>query len=180
MEDHEIIHMYFERNEDAIRYTAEKYGRYCMSLSMNILENEQDAEECVSDTYLRTWNSIPPERPACFRLFLATIVRRLSLSRWRYNTAERRNKQMTVALEELEECIPVREEDNGTLGGLINDFLNTLSSVDRIMFVQRYWYTLSVEEIGREVGLSKNAVWTRLHRIREKLRLYLIERGYQA
>lgn len=178
MEDHEILDMYFERNEDAIKYTAEKYGRYCMSVSMNILDNEQDAEECVSDTYLQTWRSIPPARPNCLRLFLATIVRRLSLNRWRNNTAQRRDQQMTIALEELEECIPSRDEDDGRLGMLINGFLGTLSATDRIIFLQRYWYTLSAEEIGREVGMSRSAVWTRLHRLREKLRVYLTERGY--
>ena len=110
MQDDRIIELYFARDEQAIRHTADKYGSYCMAVSMNILQCEPDAEECVNDTYLKTWNSIPPQRPSSLRYFLATITRNLSFNRLRAKHAERRNVDLEVSLDELEECLPAPTE----------------------------------------------------------------------
>ena len=181
MEDIRIIDLYFARDEQAIRHTADKYGAYCTAVSMNILHSEPDAEECVNDTWLKTWNSIPPTRPASLRLFLATIVRNLSLNRWRTWHSRKRNKDLEVSFSELEACIPAPDDsDRGELTELINEFLEGLSREDRVIFVRRYWYSLTAAQIGKEMALTENAVWVRLHRTREKLRDYLKERGYSV
>ena len=182
MEDNRIIELYFARDEEAIRHTADKYGAYCTAVSMNILHSEPDAEECVNDTYLKTWNSIPPTRPNSLKLFLARIVRNLSINRHRALHSDKRDKDLEVSLTELESCFPspdnLPEGDSG-LVDLLNEFLEKQSKVDRIIFVQRYWYSLTAAQIAAEQGLSENAVWVRLHRTREKLRTFLIERGYK-
>ena len=180
MEDQHIVDLYFARDEQAIRHTADKYGAYCTAVSMNILHSEPDAEECVNDTYLKTWNSIPPSRPASLKLFLARITRNLSLNRYRAMHTDKRNSDLEVSLSELETCIPAPEDgDGGELVELLNQFLEGQSKTDRILFVQRYWYSLSAAEIGQEQGMTENAVWVRLHRTREKLRAFLEERGYR-
>ena len=180
MEDHRIIELYFARDEQAIRHTADKYGAYCTAVSMNILHSEPDAEECVNDTYLKTWNSIPPTRPGSLKLFLAKITRNISLNRFRQLHADKRDKDLEVSMSELETCIPAPEDGGGgELVELLNEFLEKQSKTDRVLFVQRYWYSLSAAEIGEEHGMSENAVWVRLHRTREKLRAFLEERGYR-
>ena len=181
MEDLDIIELYFQRDEQAIRHTADKYGAYCTAVSMNILHSEPDAEECVNDTWLKTWHAIPPTRPASLRLFLATIVRNLSLNRWRSWHSEKRDKRLEESFNELESCFPAPDDgDRGELTELLNSFLAELPKKERIIFVQRYWYSLSAAQIGEEVGLTENAVWVRLYRTREKLRTYLTERGYHV
>lgn len=180
MEDVQIIDLYFARDEQAIRHTAEKYGPYCMAVSMNILHSEPDAEECVNDTYLKTWHTVPPTRPDSLRLFLAKIVRNLSLNRWRAWHTEKRERDLEISMTELKDCIPAPDDgDRGELVRLLNEFLEGQSKNDRIMFVQRYWYSLSAAQIGEELGMSENTVWVRLHRTRERLRAYLEERGYR-
>lgn len=182
MEDDRIIELYFARDEQAVRHTADKYGAYCTAVSMSILHSEPDAEECVNDTYLKTWNSIPPTRPHSLKLFLARITRNISINRHRALHSEKRNRDLEVSLSELEPCFPSPEDMNGgggELTELLNEFLEGLPKTDRVMFVQRYWYSLTAAEIAAEVELSENAVWVRLHRTREKLRAYLTERGYQ-
>lgn len=180
MEDMQIIHLYFARDEQAIRHTADKYGAYCTAISMNILHSEPDAEECVSDTYLKTWNSIPPTKPDSLKLFLAKIVRNLSLNRWRSWHSDKRNRDLEVSMTELETCIPAPDDGNkGELIALLNEFLEGQSETDRKIFVQRYWYSLTAAQVGEELGLSENAVWVRLHRTRERLRAFLEERGYR-
>ena len=181
MQDERIIELYFARDEQAIRHTADKYGAYCTAVSMNILHSEPDAEECVNDTYLKTWNSIPPTRPASLRHFLATIVRNLSINRLRARHADKRDPEMEVSLTELEECIPApTEETEGELTALINEFLGKQSKTDRIIFVRRYWYSLSDTQIAEEMGMTRNAVSLRLSRTRERLRICLSERGYRV
>ena len=181
MEDDRIIELYFDRDEQAIRHTADKYGAYCTAVSMNILRSEPDAEECVNDTYLKTWNSIPPTRPHSLKLFLARIVRNLSLNRHRDLHSDKRNRDLEVSLSELEPCFPVLDsgDDGGVLGDLLNEFLDQQSKEDRIVFVQRYWYSLSAADIAEEQGLSENTVWVKLHRTRERLRIFLNERGFK-
>ena len=183
MEDQRIIELYFNRDEQAIRHTADKYGPYCTAVSMSILHSEPDAEECVNDTYLKTWNSIPPTRPVSLKLFLARIVRNISINRHRALHSEKRDKDLEVSLTELEACFPAPEDlptGRGTpIIDALNEFLAACSKTDRVIFVQRYWYSLSAAQIAEEHKMSENAVWVRLHRTRERLRAYLIERGYK-
>ena len=182
MEDLHIIELYFARDEEAIRHTADKYGPYCTAVSMSILHSEPDAEECVNDTWLKTWNSIPPTRPHSLKLFLARITRNLSINRLRALYSEKRNKDLEVSLTELEPCFPAPEDlpgGGGELVELLNEFLEKQNKMDRVVFVQRYWYSLSTAQIAEEHRMSENAVWVRLHRTRERLRAYLTERGYK-
>ena len=182
MEDNRIIELYFSRDEQAIRHTADKYGPYCTAVSMSILHSEPDAEECVNDTWLKTWNSIPPTRPHSLKLFLARITRNLSINRHRALHSDKRNKDLEVSLSELEPCFPAPDDLNGGGGELVellNEFLEKQTKTDRVIFVQRYWYSLPTAQIAEEQGMSENAVWVKLHRIRERLRDYLIERGYK-
>ena len=182
MEDNRIIELYFSRDEEAIRHMADKYGAYCAAVAMSILHSEPDAEECVNDTYLKTWNSSPPTRPHSLKLFLARITRNISINRHRALHSDKRNRDLEVSLSELEACLPDSDNMNGgggELGALLNEFLGKQSKVDRIVFVQRYWYSLSAAEIAAEQGMSENTVWVKLHRTRERLRNYLTERGYK-
>ena len=180
MNDHEIIELYFARDEAAIKETDKKYGAYCMSVAQNILKSTPDAEECVNDTYLKTWNAIPPERPKVLKAFLACIVRRLSLNRYNSWHTAKRDRNLEVAFEELSESIPVRDEDVGDLPHLLNVFLSGLDVTERRILVRRYWYAMTPAQIAKAEGLSTNAVTVRLYKTRNKLRLFLIERGYSV
>ena len=179
MDDRDIIALYFARREQAIAESEKAYGRYCMAVSMNILGREADAEECVNDTWVRAWNSIPPENPRSLKAFLGCIVRNLSLNRLR----DRKNADMTLALDELTECLPAADDgmiDGGELISTINRFLGTLPAVDRRLFVGRYWYAHPIPTLAKAYGLTNNNASVRLHRIREALRTYLEERGYSV
>ena len=178
MTDHEIIELYFARDEAAIAETDKKYGSYCMSIAQNILKSTPDAEECVNDTYVRTWNAIPPERPNALKVFLACIVRRLSINRYNSWHTAKRDKNMEVAFEELSESIPMRDEDAGDLPQLLNDFLEALDPVERRILVRRYWYAMPPAKIAALEGISQNAVNVKIYKTRNKLRLFLKERGY--
>lgn len=181
MEDNQIIDLYFARSEQAIQETDNKYGRYCYRISYNILENQEDAEECVSDTYMAAWKSIPPTRPKMFTAFLGKISRHISLDRWRKMSAGKRGGGETaLALEELGECIADSNSPEKTLRtkefrAAMNRFLSDLSATDRILFVSRYWYLRSAQYISEKTGLAEPAVRTRLFRIRAKLRRFLTE-----
>ena len=183
MEDIEIIDLYNRRIERAISETDVKYGTKCRWLSNNILNSVPDCEECVNDSYFTVWNKIPPEMPQSLCAFLLKIVRNLSLKRYEYNTAEKRNSHYDQALDELEFEISDNnspEEDMlaRELGQEINSFLRTLPEKQRNIFLQRYWYGCSVKSIASEQGMSAHNVTVRLGRIREQLRKYLDSRGY--
>ena len=180
MDDFSIIELYWRRDENAIAETARAHGRFCLGVSMNIVGNRADAEECVNDTYLRTWNSIPPQRPTSLRAFLGRIVRNLSIDRYRENHAACRNADLTVALDELASCLPAPDEAQGELVALLEAFLYTEAMLDRQLFVGRYWHAYPVKELARHYGLTANAVSLRLSRVRERLRAYLEERGYRV
>ncbi|MBE6559211.1 MAG: sigma-70 family RNA polymerase sigma factor [Ruminococcaceae bacterium] len=180
MEDHEIIDLYFARNEQAIMETDKRYGAACMRVSLNILNSRLDAEECVSDTYLRVWNSIPPQRPTYFRAFVLRIARNLSLQRFRNLHRQRRNRDLELALEELETCIVAPEDRSAELAEHISDFLEMQTKEDRLLFMGRYFHGCSVQELAEKCGMSANNASVRLHRIREKLRVFLSERGYDV
>lgn len=176
--DEEIVELYFARDEQAIAETDRKYGKVCMQVSMNIVESRPDAEECVSDGYLKTWHSIPPTRPASLCAFVCRIVRNLSINRLRDMKAERRNRDLTLSFEELESCISVDESHADVLPGLISSFLESLEETDRKLFMGRYFHATPVKELAKLYGLTPNAVSLRLHKTREKLRLHLEEGGY--
>ncbi len=176
--DREIIELYFARDERAISETERTYGRACLRVSMGILESYSDAEECVNDTYLRTWETIPPARPASLLTYLCRIVRNLSIDRLRSMNASKRSRGMTVSFEELEECIPMRENAAGELAEVLSAFLRGESERDRALFLGRYWYAIPVKTLAVEWDMSPTAVSLRLGRIRGRLKAYLEERGY--
>ena len=176
--DAEIVALYLSRNEAAIEHTDRNYGAYCMSVAMNILNNRSDAEECVNDTYLQAWRSIPPQRPTVLRLFLGKITRRLAIDKYRSNKS--RNRDFEVALEEISEFLPAPEEDDGTLPTLLAEFLTTLPAEERNLFVLRYYHGHTVARLSKAFGMKPNNLSARLYRTREKLRGYLSERGYHV
>lgn len=184
MEDRDIVNLYWQRNQDAIRETAFKYGSYCKSIAKNILGNNEDAEECVNDTYLKTWNSIPPHRPYILSTYLGKITRHLSFDRFRYKNASKRGKgTISIVLDELAECVSgnesVEEEFNKQqLIEEINAFLNSIPREKCNIFLSRYWYANSVSDIAKQFGMTENNVSVTLNRLRKKLKTYLTERGY--
>ncbi len=176
--DAEILDLYFTRDERAIKESDRRYGVACMGLSMNILNSRPDAEECVNDTYLKAWNTIPPTRPQSLRGYLLRIVRHLSLNRLRDLTAAKRSRDLTVSFSELEDCLPVREEFSAELSMLLSDFLKKQEETDRRLFLGRYWYAVPVKRLATEHGVTVGLVYKRLERTREALRVYLSQRGY--
>ena len=181
MEDIRIIELYFSRDEQALRETADKYGAYCMAVSMNILRSQPDAEECVNDTYLKVWNAIPPARPRVLSAFLSRITRNLALDRYRTKRRQKRDGEFTVMLSELGDCIPAPEETDATeLLAHIKEFLRELEDTDRNLFAGRYFHAYEVQRMAEAYGLTPNAASLRLYKTREKLRVYLNERGYSV
>lgn len=184
MEDSTILDLYFARDEQAVAETATKYGAYCFSLANSILPNKQDAEEAVSDTYWKTWNAIPPHRPAVFKLFLAKITRNVSFTRWRNLTADKRGGgEMALVLEELSSCIAapggVEDELNRKeLAKAIRSFLDTLPAREQDIFLRRYFFVEESEAIARRYGMKTATVLRTLSRTRMKLKKYLTQEGY--
>ena len=183
MEDRNIIALYWQRDEAAIAATKTKYGAFCRSIAWQILQNREDTDECESDTYLRVWESVPPERPRQFSAYLGAIARRLSLDRWRRRHAESRGGgQVELSLEELGECIPdgypVEQQIEGAeTAALVTRFLRTLPRTECDVFLRRYWYLDSVEQIARRYGFSESKVKMMLKRTRDKLRTVLEQEG---
>lgn len=182
MTDNEIIELFFSRKEQAINELDSKYGKACYSLSYSIVGSKQDAEECVSDSYLGVWNTIPPNRPNILKAFVLKIVRNISLSRYRENTAIKRNSAFDTPLHELEEslCTANTTEEmilEAELTELINNFLSKLSKQNRILFMRRYWFCDSYAEISARTGLSEKNISVRLTRIKNQLRVYLNNKG---
>lgn len=181
MDDQAIIALFFDRLEQAIIELDRKYGKTCHSISYNILNNTQDAEECVNDAYLGTWNAIPPQRPNPLLTFLCKIVRNLSIMRYHANTAMKRNSSYDIALDELKGTLlspttPESELDAKTLAELLNRFLDGLSEENRVIFMRRYWFSDTCAQIGERVGLTEKNVSVRLARTRKRLRDYLKEK----
>lgn len=185
MDDQGIIRLYWERNERAIIESASKYGAYLRSIAGNILNNEEDIEECVNDTWLRAWEAIPPARPSRLSVFFGKITRNLSFDRYRYiNRDKRGNGAIGLVLDELKDCVSGKDDPESTyeakeLMREINSFLNSLSEERRAMFILRYWYADSISSIAGYLGLSENNVSVSLSRIRSKLQEHLIERGFK-
>lgn len=183
MDDGKILALYQNRSEEAITETAKKYGRYCHAVAYAILRSEENAEECVNDTYLRAWNAIPPKCPARLQTFLGKITRNLALNRWEKLSAEKRGAgKITEIIDELAECIPARENTEQAVEAmairdLLNRFLETLPAETRKIFVRRYWYMSAVKEIAADYALSESKVSVTLFRTREKFRALLEQEG---
>lgn len=181
MDDEKIIELFFVRSEQAIKELDRKYGRKCHAVSYNILNNHQDAEECVNDAYLGAWNAIPPAKPDPLLAFVCKIVRNVSLKRYERNTAAKRNSRYDASIEELGDCFAyaesVEEEiSKRELVKVIEAFLDTLPKESRVIFLRRYWFCDTYADIARRVGMSEKSVSVRLVRIRKALREYLSER----
>ena len=186
MTDEKIIELYCERSETAIEETDRKYGAYCFQISNNILNCREDSEECVNDTWLKTWDSIPPTKPQCFRLFLAKIVRNLSFNKYKAkHTDKRGNGEISLILDELEECIAEKSAVEEfflakELKKTINAFVSALPERECNIFVRRYFYSDSIKDISKRYGLSENNIRVMLNRTRNKLKARLEKEGYSA
>ena len=182
MNDEKIIELFFERSEEAIKALDVKYGKVFRALSFKILNDRQDAEECVNDSYLGTWNAIPPAKPSPLLAFVCKIVRNVSLKRYERNAAAKRNGFYNVALEELEDCLasPTTVEEEiaeRELTEMIEEFLDSLSKENRVIFLRRYWFSDTYADIANQVGITEKNVSVRLTRLRKELRKYLLKRG---
>ena len=184
MRDEEIIDLYFARNEQAIQATMETYGGYCGKIAGNILHNDADVEEVLSDTWLCTWDAIPPQRPQYLRLFLGKITRNLALSRWRSITADSRGGgEIFLALEDLGECVgensnPEAVLQTKQLSDSISLFLKSEPQNSRVIFLRRYYYLESSKQIALQLGVSDTSVRMALTRMRKRLKAYLKKEGY--
>lgn len=183
MKDQEIIDLYWQRDETAIVRTSEKYGSYCHTIACNILSREEDAEECVNDTWLGAWKSMPPHRPDRLSAYLGKITRNLSLNRLRQYTAEKRGGTQTdLALSELEDCIPApvtveQIAEENVLTAAINRFLHAQPEQKRNIFIRRYWYLCPIREIARAYAISESKAASALFRMRGELKAYLEKEG---
>ena len=183
MDDSVIIELFFERNENAINETDKKYGHLCYSLASSILSNNEDAEECINDTYLSVWNDIPPTRPLNFMAYICKIVRNLSLKRVDYNKAMKRNTDLNISFSELEDVLPDNrigtEIGNEDIGKLISTFLYGEKPEIRNVFIRKYWFFDSIEDIAIRYSFTESKVKNILYHTRIKLREYLQKEGIE-
>ncbi len=181
MEDREIVALYFARQESAIACTQEKYGRLLLALSQRITEDPQDAQECVNDTYLQAWQRIPPQAPVHLGAWLVKITRHISLNRCRRDQARKRSAVVTELSQELQQCIPGRLDavdlENRALREALIRFLGSLDGTARYIFIRRYFFAESLQEISRQTGRSENNLASVLFRVRNKLRAQLEKEG---
>lgn len=184
MEDGQIIDLYFSRDEDAIRQTEAAYGGKLYNLSYRILWNREDAEESVSDTYMKAWDTIPPQRPVHFFAYIAKICRNLALKRVDWKNAQKRSAEIVALTQEMEGCIPDASQDARIeareLGRLLDAFLRTLTPENQMVFLRRYWYADTVAQIAARYGIGQSAVQMRLSRTKGKLAAYLAKEGIQV
>ncbi len=184
MEDKDIVDLYWARDELAIKQTKDKYENYCGKIAYNILFDFEDAKECVNDTYLKTWDSIPSNRPSKLGLYVGKICRNLAINMFeKYSAQKRAGTQTVLALDELSNCLGDKDNvqeyvDYSLLKDSINDFLKKQKKQNRIIFVRRYFYMSSIEEIAKEYGMSLSNVKMSLKRTRDSLKDYLIKQGY--
>lgn len=182
MDDSMIIDLFFERSQSALSETERKYKSFIYSIALNILSVKEDAQECENDTYLKLWNSIPPQRPDNFRAYIGKITRNSAISILRYNKASKRDSGAYVLLSELEDCLPDfsgtdSEADGKYLSELISFWLKTLSDEQRVLFVKRYWYGESISALSEQTGKSPARISSQLFSLRKKLKKELIEKG---
>ena len=184
MEDFEIVEMYWDREENAIAQTDRKYGKYCRKIAYSILFDREDTEECVNDTYLQTWNSIPPQRPEKLSTYVGKICRNIAINLYdKMSAAKRGGTQTDACLDEMAEVVGRSSDVEETLDltlltDAINKFLRRCEKQTRIIFVQRYWYMVPVSRIAAENNISESKVKMTLLRTREKLKEFLQEEGY--
>lgn len=184
MNDKEIMFLFEQRSEEAIKETEKKYGAYCSRIAYGILRNEEDVKECLNDTYLQAWNSIPPNNPENLATYLGKITRNLSINKARNQKRKKRGGgQVELALEELEGCIPSvkgnaeQRLEHREIKRVINGFLAEQPERERIVFVQRYWYLLSIREIASQQEISESKVMSLLFRQRKRLKKVLEKEG---
>lgn len=182
MEDQQIVELYWQRDESAIAETECKYGTFCLGIAMSLLSNSEDAKECVNDAFYQAWSLIPPERPEKLRPWLGRIVRNISISLWRKNHRKKRYSGVEEILSELEEAvassIPIeREVESAELGQVINAWLKALPRDDRVLFVRRYWYGISLNGLAQESNIPPKRLAQRMYRLRLALRAFLEKEG---
>lgn len=182
MEDKQILDLLWQRSEQAIDALIGRFGSLLQRICMNILGDPQDAQECVNDTYMAVWNAIPPKKPNPLTPFVCRTGKNIALNRLRRNTAQKRNSQYDLSLEELEPYLGTAAVDETLdareLGQLVDRFLGSVKRDNRVIFLRRYWFGDSVTSIAQEMGMTENAVSVRLNRTREQLRTYLQKAGY--
>ena len=183
MDDASIIRLLFERNEQAVEELKNSYEKLCFYIAGNILSQKEDQEECVNSAYMDVWRSIPPNRPDNLKTYLCKLVKNCAINRHKYNTAAKRNSDFSVSLDELAECIPdgkhIEERiTDEQLGKAISSFLRTQPDKYRRVFVRRYWYSDTVEEIAALYDMNVKTVATYLFRVRKKLKAFLQKEGY--
>ena len=184
MEDNEIVELYWQRDENAIRESDSKYGAYCFAVADNILHSKEDSEECVNDTWLKAWNTMPPQRPNKLRMFLAKITRNLSFNRYNARSAEKRGGgEIAAVLDELAECLESESDVAGEYEGkeleqYIRSFVRSLPERDGNVFVRRYFFAEPVRKIAERYGLTANHVMVILSRMRAKLKANLKKEGF--
>ena len=182
MDDKQIIELYFERNEQAIKETETKYGAFCHRIAMNILGIHEDAEECVNDTYYSVWKQIPPTVPEVFKVYLGRITRNLSISRFRAMRAKKRYSSMEIMLSELSDCVPSSSNVEQTieviqLSDYISEWLDSLPEEDCALFVRRYWFGDEVQELAKKCGITAAKMAQRMLRLRKSLKAALEQKG---
>lgn len=183
MEDQEIYALYFKRNEQAIAATHQKYGSWCRGIAHRILNNKEETDECVSDTYLTVWNNIPPQRPQIFRAWLGKITRNLALTRYRHMSAAKRGGGETpLVLSELSYCVSGNPGADQNLEAkevtrIINQFLDSLNETQRNIFMRRYWHMAPIAEIAKVYHMSESKVTSMLFRQRKQLKVLLEKEG---
>ena len=181
MEDTAIIDLYWQRSDQAISETDRKYGRYCHRIALNICTDHEDAEECVNDTLLKTWDTIPPQNPAHLLVYLMKICRFAAYGILDKRKAAKRNAEVVVLSDELMACIPASmsstEIPDEALGATLNRFLQSLKTEERMLFLKRYYLQEPLRQVASESGISESNAKVRCHRIRKKLKRFLQEEG---
>jgi len=185
MQDAQIIELYWNRDEQAIMVSDIHYGVYCRRIAINILTNYEDAEECVSDTWYRTWESVPPQKPVSLAAFFGRVVRNLSISRFRANHAQKRFSGITVLLSELDDCVPSNEHTTQVVEGkllveTIDRWLAELTTDDRVLFIRRYWFGDAVSLLAEKRKITPNQMAQRMLRLRKSLKLALEKEGIET
>lgn len=182
MDDEKIIELYWQRSEEAISETQNKYDAYIRKIALNVLNSKSLAEECANDTYFAAWNSIPPNRPKHLSAFIGKIARNKALDRYAYSKRDKRNNQFDVFLSELGDCLADNKAQDdfneGILSESINTFLAGLPSKYRKVFIRRYWYFSSINDISKVYDINENTVKTILFRTRQALKEYLENEGF--
>ena len=183
MDDHAIMDLFFKRQEIALSKSEEKYGKRMHNVAYNILNSDEDAQECVNDTLLKAWNTIPPERPAFLGAFLSKITRNLAINKWKSQRAKKRGgSEVTLLLDELQDCIgtssgPEEAYESAVVAKAINTYLNSIEQVSRVTFILRYFHGESIENISQRLQISESNVKSKLFRTRKKLSAYLEKEG---